>query len=169
MIVEQKHGDSVNSYGVSWGHYVEKDMPVETLGTDSLGSCFAFIRIDKDAGKVFFAHVSNDGETETLLNRNFTTSAPLAPSDKEIQFLYVKGSDPSVSTIARIAKLRNKYRGETYHKTDYAGVTLSAFKKADVKIVITHCKKIDASNNDEYKMKTDAAMWWLSDHGLEKM
>ena len=171
MIVEEKNEDNIDADGVSWGHYVDKGMPTNaSLGTDSLGSCFAFIRIDKDIGKVFFAHVSSDGENDTLLNKDFKKTTDLTtPADKEIQFLYVKGSAPNDNTNRRINKLKEKYGGNIYHKKDYGGVALSPFKKSDVKIKITHCKTITASNEEQYKNKTEQAKQWPEYHGLEEM
>lgn len=170
MVVEQKSENSVNAFGVSWGHYSENQMPVTvSLGTDSLGSCFAFIRVDKDAESVIFAHVSSDGETDTLLNRNFAVSGLLTPANKEIQYLYVKGKEPNDNTERRIKSLKDKYGGAVYQKADYAGVALSPFKKADGKIVITHCKSITASNNNTYVTNTETAKLWAGTHGLESM
>jgi len=170
MLVEQKSKETVDAFGVSWGHYVENQMPVTvSLGTDSLGSCFAFIRIDKNAETVIFAHVSSDGETGTLRGRDFPVSGLLTPANKEIQYLYVKGTDPNANTERRVKSLKDKYGGGIYQKAGYAGVALSPFKKADGKIVITHCKTITASNNATYVANTETAKIWAGTHKLVQM
>ena len=114
MNVHESNEEQVlDVYGVAWGHYVDKDMPTQHLGTDSLGSCFAFIRIDKKNEKVFFAHVSNDGEKDWLIHQNFETSPTFPPLGEEIQYLYVKGSQPNPHTTdIRINELKEKYGGQ---------------------------------------------------------
>ncbi|VVS95100.1 hypothetical protein [Desulfoluna spongiiphila] len=151
------HDEAPLCDGVSMGHYVMRSLPSGDLGTDSLGSCFAFIYITqkKQASYVLMAHVATDGDEKWLRDLNLSQG-----SDDEL-FIMVTGKGPNKNTEARMARLQNAYHIPKEHiksNQDKVGGVMVGSVKADTKtVIITSCSGIKARDAADYKAKTNGA------------
>ncbi|MFO0762404.1 MAG: hypothetical protein U0359_38550 [Byssovorax sp.] len=95
---------AVDGFVVPWGYYYygHWDHNTRQLATASLGSCFAAICHHLESNKIFFAHVSNDGETDSIVS----AIQRINPARDGYTCVIVMGMDPNnLSTLLRINKI----------------------------------------------------------------
>jgi hypothetical protein len=94
-------GNTPGALMVPWGFYflaTQGHTPVpRVVGTTSLNSCFAYIRRWNNGLSLFFAHVSNDGETKHIIN-NIDHSVPAIG----LSSIIITGANPQPTTVNRI-------------------------------------------------------------------
>lgn len=143
--------------GVAMGHYVMRSLPSGDLGTDSMGSCFAFIYITqkKQASYVLMAHVATDGDEKWLRDLN------LSQGSKDELFFMVTGKGPNKNTDERIGRLQKMYNVPKEqirsNRDKVGGVMINSVKADTKKVVITSYTGIKATDVVNYKAKTKDA------------
>ena len=95
--------DKAVVYEVPWGFYAgfTSHVPLK-LGTDCMNSCFAYISSYGQGRKVFFAHVSSDGEADHIVSM---LTDPSAEDRKLLACAAVVGQNPQQTTLNRIQKI----------------------------------------------------------------
>lgn len=151
--------------GVSWGHFSMKSGLNEDIGTSSLGSCFAFVVLDKGKDEVFFAHVSNDTETDWIISHlikpptNFQKKLNWVP-----QYYAFKGKEPEETTKTRIDRI-DKYLGHNYLKQGHAktGAVILQGSNWREKPTFFIVHDITPFNSENYKAKNEIGMGHAGD------
>lgn len=119
-----RHDVAVDGFVVPWGFYYYGywDHVTRQLATSSLGSCFAIVCHHLETNKIFFAHVSNDDETRSIVD----AIRRVDPERGGYTCVIVMGTDPSVGTKARINRvLKAANYGFHIFQASYGGASYS--------------------------------------------
>jgi hypothetical protein len=99
-----KDRSEVDGFVIPWGYYYYQSgsKAEKKLMTDSMGSCFAVVCHHLKTNKIFFAHVSNDDETTSVVD----AIKRVQPEKDGYTCVIVMGTDPKpATTMKRINKI----------------------------------------------------------------
>lgn len=133
-------------FGVSMGYFAERSYANNALiGTNSLGSCFAFVKVNETTQTIYLAHVATDGETKGLLEQAVEANC---------SYFYVTGEQPNPnSTQKRIDNLKKHFGGKQLGSgTTGVAVNVNAqTNKLDIRLVSNINFNNDADYNSQAK------------------